>query len=115
MLFLQKGEGVLVTMCCCISAIGHNLPPAYVFPRVHFKHHMIAGSPPGSVGFCASPSIDYSSSTDELTSPSLPESEEEFSEDEGQIDLDLSNMKGKFVIIELAQKKNLKFTMLQKL
>ena len=48
-------RGSLVTIVCCINAAGQSLPPAYVFPRVHYKDHMMTGSPPGSKGF-ANPS-----------------------------------------------------------
>ena len=43
-------RGVMVTMCCCINAIGNSLPPVYIFPRVHFKNHMLRGAPAGSCG-----------------------------------------------------------------
>ena len=43
-------RGTLVTVCCCASALGKLLPPAMVFPRVHFKDHMIKGAPPGTLG-----------------------------------------------------------------
>ena len=43
-------RGTLVTVCCCASAVGKLLPPAMVFPRVHFKDHMIKGAPPGTLG-----------------------------------------------------------------
>ena len=43
-------RGVTVTMCCCISAEGNSLPPAYIFPRVNFKDHMLIGAPAGSLG-----------------------------------------------------------------
>ena len=46
---------VLVTMCCCVSAIGAALPPAYIFPRVNFRDHMLTGAPNGSLGL-ATPS-----------------------------------------------------------
>ena len=39
--------GVNVTMCCCINAIEQALPPAHIFPRVHFKEYILKGSPPG--------------------------------------------------------------------
>ena len=42
--------GTLVTVCCCASAVGKLLPAAMVFPRVHFKDHMIKGAPPGTLG-----------------------------------------------------------------
>lgn len=48
---ITSGErGVLVTICCFICANGSSLPPFMVFPRVHFKQHMLRGSPPGTVG-----------------------------------------------------------------
>ena len=43
-------RGVLVTMVGCINAQGTFIPPFLIFPRVHFKQHMIQGSPPGAVG-----------------------------------------------------------------
>ena len=48
-------RGVLVTMCCCINATGASLPPAYIFPRVNYKDHMLTGAPNGSLGL-ATPS-----------------------------------------------------------
>ena len=47
--------GVIVTMCCCINAIGAAIPPAYIFPRVNFRGHMLTGAPNGSLGL-ATPS-----------------------------------------------------------
>jgi hypothetical protein len=48
---ITSGErGTLVTTCVIISASGNSLPPAMVFPRVHFKQMMIAGAPPGTLG-----------------------------------------------------------------
>ena len=43
-------RGVTVTICCCISAEENSLPPAYIFPRVNFKDHMLIGAPAGSLG-----------------------------------------------------------------
>jgi hypothetical protein len=43
-------RGTLVTMCGAINATGNSIPPFMVFPRVHFKEHMIAGAPPGTRG-----------------------------------------------------------------
>lgn len=49
-----SGErGTLVTTCCIISASGNSLPPAMVFPRKHFKIHMITGAPPGTLGLAS--------------------------------------------------------------
>lgn len=47
---IQSSErGTLVTTCI-VNASGHAIPPAMVFPRVHFKSHMITGAPPGTLG-----------------------------------------------------------------
>lgn len=51
---VTSGEkGVLVTTCVIVNATGNHLPPAMVFPRVHFKEHMIAGAPPGTLGLAS--------------------------------------------------------------
>lgn len=44
------GRGTLVTICCFVNAVGKALPPAMIFPRVHFKEHMVKGSPNGRLG-----------------------------------------------------------------
>lgn len=36
-------RGCLVTVCCCVNAVGRVLPPAMIFPRVHYKSHMTHG------------------------------------------------------------------------
>ena len=47
----MSGErGVLVTTCCIINATGNTLPPVMVFPRVHFKNHMLNGAPKATLG-----------------------------------------------------------------
>lgn len=48
-------KGTLVTTCYIVNAMGHALPPVMIFPRVHFKQHMIAGAPTGTLGL-ANPS-----------------------------------------------------------
>lgn len=46
-----SGErGTLVTTVLFINAAGNTIPPALVFPRVHFKSHMINGAPNGTLG-----------------------------------------------------------------
>lgn len=51
---VTSGErGTLVTTCCIINATGQYLPPAMVFPRTHFKEHMLRGAPPGTLGLAA--------------------------------------------------------------
>ncbi|CAH2086467.1 unnamed protein product [Euphydryas editha] len=53
---VTSGErGILVTTCCMVSATGHDLPPAIIFPRKNFKNLMMHGAPPGSLGL-ANPS-----------------------------------------------------------
>lgn len=48
---IKSGErGTNVSMCCCISASGNALPPAYIFPRMRFKSSMLRGAPAGSLG-----------------------------------------------------------------
>lgn len=48
---IRSGErGVNITMCCCVSAAGMALPPAFVFPRVRFTNQMMRGAPAGSLG-----------------------------------------------------------------
>ena len=46
---MTSGErGTLVTLCCCVSAMGTAIPPFLVFPRVRVKEHMKLGAPPGT-------------------------------------------------------------------
>ena len=48
---IKAGErGVNVTLCCCINALGHAIPPTFIFPRVNFKNHMLNGAAAGSLG-----------------------------------------------------------------
>lgn len=44
----ERGE--LVTFGGIISASGNTIPPLFIFPRVHFKDHFLAGAPEGSLG-----------------------------------------------------------------
>lgn len=43
-------RGTLVTTCYIVNATGNTLPPVMIFPRVHFKSHMINGAPTGTLG-----------------------------------------------------------------
>lgn len=43
-------RGKLVTICCAVNAVGHALPPMFIFPRVHFKTHFIQAGPVESIG-----------------------------------------------------------------
>ena len=48
---IVSGErGTTVTMCCCVNALGQAFPPAYIFPRVNFKEHMLQNAPAQSLG-----------------------------------------------------------------
>lgn len=46
-------RGTLVTTCCIVGASGAAIPPAMVFPRVHFKDFMINGAPNGTLGLAS--------------------------------------------------------------
>lgn len=76
-------RGTLTTTCYIVNALGNALPPVIIFPRFHFKQHMVAEAPTGSLGL-ATPSgwmnselfvktmqyfINYSSSSND--NPSL--------------------------------------------
>ncbi|XP_074035220.1 uncharacterized protein [Leptinotarsa decemlineata] len=53
---MTSGErGVNITMIAGINAVGNHVPPMLIFPRVHFKEHMLNGAPPGTIG-AANPS-----------------------------------------------------------
>ncbi|ESO03971.1 hypothetical protein HELRODRAFT_173013 [Helobdella robusta] len=39
----------MVTLAVAVKALGNSIPPAFVFPRVHYKDHFISGGPPGSL------------------------------------------------------------------
>ena len=43
-------RGTLVTLCCAVNALGHAIPPMFIFPRVRYNERMVDGGPPGSVG-----------------------------------------------------------------
>jgi len=46
----SEDRGKLVTVCCCVNAIGQAIPPMFIFPRVHFKSHFIKFGPAGCIG-----------------------------------------------------------------
>ena len=47
---IRSGKrGLNITMCCCVSATGMALLPAFIFPRVRFASHMLRGTPAGSL------------------------------------------------------------------
>ena len=43
-------RGTLVTMVGCINALGNFIPLFLIFPRVHFRSHMLKGAPTGTKG-----------------------------------------------------------------
>lgn len=43
-------RGVHVTMVCCMSTVGHFIPPALIFPRKRWKNELIDGAPLGTLG-----------------------------------------------------------------
>lgn len=46
-------RGKNVTVCCCMSAIGHFIPPMFIFPRIRMTPALERGGPPGSVYTCS--------------------------------------------------------------
>lgn len=51
--FMTSAErGSLVTMVGTISAIGGDIPPYFIFPRVNFKFSFLNGGPDGCAGGC---------------------------------------------------------------
>lgn len=47
---ISAERGTLVTTCCFVGASGQAVPPVLIFPRVHYKTHMINGAPVGTLG-----------------------------------------------------------------
>ena len=43
-------RGTLVTLCCAVNALGHAIPPMFIFPRVRYSERMVDGGPPGCIG-----------------------------------------------------------------
>ncbi|CAK1547896.1 unnamed protein product [Leptosia nina] len=43
-------RGALVTMLGFANAAGGSIPPVFIFPRVHFKEHMLENGPTGALG-----------------------------------------------------------------
>jgi hypothetical protein len=47
---VTSGErGINVTMIVAVNAFGNLVPPMLIFPRVHFKNHMLTGAPTASI------------------------------------------------------------------
>ncbi|KAF2879900.1 hypothetical protein ILUMI_26269 [Ignelater luminosus] len=59
----SKERGINVSMIACVSAVGTFVPPAIIFPHVHYKEHMINNAPPGTIGMAtwsyAEPFVKY--------------------------------------------------------
>ena len=48
---VTSGErGANITVIACVNALGNNIPPMFVFPRVNFKPLMLKGGSPNCVG-----------------------------------------------------------------
>ena len=47
---VSQERGQLVTVAVAVNAVGNCLPPAFIFPRVHYKEHFVRGGPPGCLG-----------------------------------------------------------------
>lgn len=43
-------RGTLVTLCAIVGCTGRALPPYLIFPRKHYKEHMLKNAPVGSKG-----------------------------------------------------------------
>lgn len=51
---IVSGErGVTVTAVCCMSATGHFIPPAFIFPRKRLKGELFDGGPTGCIGMAS--------------------------------------------------------------
>jgi hypothetical protein len=46
----SRERGINVLMIVAVNAIGNRVPPMLVFPREHFKDHMLSGAPAASIG-----------------------------------------------------------------
>lgn len=45
-------RGTLVTLCCAVNALGHAMPPMFIFPRVRYHERFVDGGPAGCIGSC---------------------------------------------------------------
>ena len=45
-------RGRNITVVCCMSAAGHYIPPAFIFPRKRMKAELMDAAPAGSLAFC---------------------------------------------------------------
>lgn len=51
---VARERGELVTVCAIITANCNSLAPVFIFPRLRYKSHYLAGAPTGSLGFPSS-------------------------------------------------------------
>lgn len=48
---ITSGERVQnITLISARNAMGHTVPPLFIFPRLHFKDYILKGAPNGIVG-----------------------------------------------------------------
>lgn len=47
---VSQERGTLVTVVVAVNAVGNCIPPAFVFPRAHYRDHFIKCGPPGCIG-----------------------------------------------------------------
>jgi hypothetical protein len=45
-------RGTLVTLCCAVNALGHAIPPMFIFPRVRYHERLVDDGPPGCIASC---------------------------------------------------------------
>jgi hypothetical protein len=43
-------RGVNATLIACNNVLGNSIPPVLIFPRIHFKSHVLNNEPPGMHG-----------------------------------------------------------------
>lgn len=49
-----SGErGKTITICCCVSATGHYIPPMIIYPRQRMQAHLERGGPSGTIYKCS--------------------------------------------------------------
>lgn len=51
---VSQERGQLVTVAVAVNAVRNCLPPAFIFPRVHYKEHFVRGGPSGCLGLAHS-------------------------------------------------------------
>ena len=46
----SREHGELMTLVCCINATGNSISPAFIFPRIHYKNHLVCDGSTDSIG-----------------------------------------------------------------